>query len=291
MDVLNPSVRRKSVAVMPTSTSYGADACLAAGIDVPKKGDPDYEKKLKAAVKKLRDYKVYGLPESVSQYAFARCLEKLGEKESDYQFAQMQPDKAALAMQAKDKNIKAIMVWNPFVLQTLKTRKDVKVVFDSSMIPEEIIDMVVVGKDVLDKPKGKEFACAVIETYYRFNQMLWPKGGEGKKDSDLLVALGEKFSSLDRDAMDTATEQTRFYRTPELGISLFTDKGMFYDKHKRKFPDTMKMVLDFYVKHKIIKGDPPKIGYGNAEKAGDVNLRFDPSYMETVKEKMGGGKK
>ncbi|HUP79173.1 MAG TPA: hypothetical protein VM260_11515, partial [Pirellula sp.] len=33
IDILGPAASRKSVAIMPTSTSNGADACIAAGID------------------------------------------------------------------------------------------------------------------------------------------------------------------------------------------------------------------------------------------------------------------
>jgi len=257
MDVLNPALSRKSVAIMPTSTSNGADACIVAGI-------PD--------LKELRKHKVHGLQESVSEYAFVRCLETKGEKESDYQYSQMDPEKAALAMQARTAGIDAIMVWNPFVLQTLKSRRDAKVLFDSSLIPEEIIDMVVVGNDVLDRPRGKEFACAVVDTYYEFNKML---ADPNERDS-LLVALGEKFSSLNRDEMEKAVTQTRFYKTPQEGLELYTGK---------KFRATMSRILDFYVSRRIIKGTPPTLGFDGDERAALAQLRFDPSFIRMVQER------
>ncbi len=257
MDVLNPSLSRKSVAIMPTSTSNGADACIVVGI-------PD--------LKELRKHKVFGLPESVSQYAFVRCLEVKGEKEADYQYGQMDPEKAALAMQARTAGVDAIMVWNPFVLQTLKSRKDAKVMFDSSLIPEEIIDMIVVGQDVLEKPRGKDFACAVIDTYYEFNKML----AEPNERDALLVALGEKFSSLNRDEMEKAVTQTRFYKTPQDGLGLLTGE---------KFRATMSRVVEFYVSHGIIKGTPPTLGFGEDAKATSAQLRFDPSFIRMVQER------
>ena len=58
--------------------------------------------------------------------------------------------------------------------------------FDSSTIPEEIIDMVVVGKDVLEKPGGEDFACAVIDTFYQLNELL----ADPEKGDETLVALG-----------------------------------------------------------------------------------------------------
>ncbi len=60
--------------------------------------------------------------------------------------------------------------------------------FDSSAIPEEIIDMVVVAKDSLAKPGGKRFAYCVAETFYALNKRIEdPKTGD-----DTLVALGCK---------------------------------------------------------------------------------------------------
>jgi ABC-type nitrate/sulfonate/bicarbonate transport system substrate-binding protein len=257
MDVLNPALSRKSVAIMPTSTSNGADACIVVGI-------PD--------LKELRKHKVFGLPESVSQYAFVRCLEVKGEKEADYQYSQMDPEKAALAMQAKTSGVDAIMVWNPFVLQTLKSRKDARVLFDSSLIPEEIIDMIVVGQDVLERPHGKEFAWAVADTYYEFNKML----ADPKERDGLLVALGEKFSSLNRDEMEKAVTQTRFYKTPEEGLGLLTGE---------KFRMTMGRIVDFYVSRGIIKGTPPTLNFGEDAKPGGAQLRFDPSFIRMVQER------
>ena len=78
----------------------------------------------------------------------------------------------------------AVMLWNPFVLQTLKTRSDAKVLFDSTSIPGEIIDMVVMAEGSLNKPGGKAFAHAVIDTYYSVNRLL----ADPKKGDETLVA-------------------------------------------------------------------------------------------------------
>lgn len=258
MDVLNPALTRKSVAVMPTSTSVGADACIVT--DSVKDLDD------------LKNHAVHGLSETVSQYAFARILEKKGKKEAEYKWKNLDPGEAAKAMQAKEKNVQAIMVWNPFVLQTLKDRKDVKVIFDSSEIPEEIIDMVVVGQDVLDKPGGDRFACALIDTYYQFNKKL----ADDKQRDELLVELGKKFSSLGKDEMAKACEQTRFYKTPDAALKLFEGE---------QFPKTMDVITKFYLDHKILKDKAPTLGYGSKDKAADAQLRFDPTYIKKVQDK------
>jgi ABC-type taurine transport system substrate-binding protein len=244
------------VAIMPTSTSNGADALIVVGIK-----DLD----------ELKTHKVLGLTESVSDYAFSRILEKNGKNPADYKFEKLDPAEAARAMQTKTKNIDAIMVWNPFVLQTLNSRKDAKVLFDSSKIPEEIIDMVVVGDDVLQKPGGKEFACCVADCYYEFNKML----EDPAKRKGLLEDLGKKFSSLNADDMAKCCEQTRFYKTPDAALALFSGD---------KFKKTMKIVVDNYLRRKVIK-EAPTLGFGGTAEAASAQLRFDPTYIQMVKDK------
>jgi NitT/TauT family transport system substrate-binding protein len=253
LDALKRSFNRPAVAVLPTSTSAGADALLV--VDIPD-------------VEELRNHKVFGLTESVSQYVFVRNLEKLGKKEADYQFVSTDPDKAALLLQTPGSDVRAVMTWNPYALQTLKVRKDARVLFDSSSIPDEVVDLVVVGKDVLAKPGGKEFACALGDTFYRFNDLLADKA----RRDEMLTALGAKFGHLNRDDMKKALEQTRFYRTPDEALDLLTGE---------RLAKVMKTVSAFGISHKMFPREP-RIGYG-AE--GEADLRFDPSYIQAVKER------
>ena len=250
MDVLNPALGRKSVAVLPTSTSVGADACIVTGIE---------------NVEALRNHKVYGLAKSVSEYCFVRNLEKLGEKEADHKFTNMDPAAAAQALQIKQEGYNAIMVWNPFVLQTLKTRPDSRVLFDSSSIPGEIIDMVVVAEQSLAKKGGEAFAHAVADAFYEVSKMM----ANPATSDDTLVALGAKFSNLGADEMKKVVQQTVFYSNPADGIALFTGSEL---------PKTMDTVVDFCVSHEIV-GQKPSVGYGGGAEA---QLLFDPSYMQKV---------
>ncbi|PQO40425.1 hypothetical protein DTL21_00345 [Bremerella cremea] len=253
MDSLAPAGGRDSVAIIPTSTSIGADACITVGID---------------SIDALKGTPTYGLEKSVSQYAFERCLEIEGQDPKAFEFKQMDPGAAALAMQSGDADVKSIMVWNPFVLQTLRDREGSKRLFDSKKIPEEIIDMVVVSKDSLAKEGGEEFACCVIDAFYQVNKMI-------ESDStrpETLKALGEKFSNLGLDDMKIIVQETQMYKTPEEGIALFEKKD-FQDK-------TMPMVVDFCATHDIVT-DKPTVGFGDA----GAQLNFDASYMKKVQEK------
>ena len=264
MDVLNPALGRKSVAIAPTSTSYGADACIVTN-DI-------------TDIKQLKGKNVYMLAKSVSEYAFCGGIEALGGNTNDYTIVNMDPAAAALAMQQRQDGYNAIMVWNPFVLETLNKRKDVHDAFNSTKIPAEIIDMVIMGQDSVNKPKGREFACAVIETFYAVSKLI----ANPETHGDTVVALGEKFSHLGLKDMEKALEQTIFFATPEQGISLYTD-GIICPTGKTITTKTLKPIMEKVVDFCIVKEiipDKPKISYGTKEDGS--NLRFDPSFMQEV---------
>ncbi len=248
MDILGPADSRASVAILPTSTSNGADACIGVGIN-------DLEG--------LKGVTTFGLEKSVSQYCFERCLEQKGLSKSDYPFSQMDPGAAATAVQTGDSKVKSIIVWNPYVMNTLRSKPDSKVLFDSSSIPEEIIDMVVVAKDSLDKPGGKNFAMAVLDVYYAINQRM----ADSKTADETLIAIGANFSKLGLDDMKTIVTQTRFYSTPDAALALFEGK---------KFTEeTMPAVASFCESHGII-GAKPGIGFNDASQ----KVNFESSYLK-----------
>lgn len=255
LDSLAPSLGRPSVAVLPTSTSVGADACIVTG---------------NVNVNDLKKTPTRGLEKSVSQYVFERCLAIQGENPKDFSFENMDPAAASQALQTNQNNVESIMVWNPFVLQTLRTRPDSRVLFDSSVIPEEVIDCVVVGKDSLEKPRGKDFACAVIDAYYQVNNLL---ANDSSRD-ETLVALGANFCSLGLDDMKTVVQQTRFYSTPDKALALFRS-----EKFRN---ETMPDVVNFCVAHDIVPADDSgAIRFGFDDPRG-VLLNFSTEYIEQV---------
>ena len=124
----------------------------------------------------------------------------------------------------------------------------------------------------LENPGGKDFACAVIETYYEVNKLL----ADPKTRDETLIALGEKFSHLDLASMKKVVQQTKFYRTPKEGLEVLTGPEL---------PAILKKVVDFCVKHEITPS-APKVGYGTSQEAPGVALRFDPSYIKLATARM-----
>ena len=185
-------------------------------------------------------------------------------------------------------------------MSTLANRKNSHVLFSSESIPGEIIDSVVMAKNSLEKAGGKNAACAIADAYYTLSKILAQKDTQDKA----LVALGKKFSNLDADQMKTVVRQTRFYATPEMGISfmeggvvfpwkktvedtsdLFTNAG-FDSKSSEVTAKTLKELMPFVVKFCVDKEmtpESPVISYGKAEEG--TQLLFDSQYMKAVLEK------
>jgi len=247
MDVLSPAGGRNSVAILPTSTSAGADACLVVGVD---------------SIDDLKGKNSYGLEKSVSQYMFERVLVDMGKNPKDFPFKQMDPEAAAQAMKTGQKGIESIVVWNPFVMQTLSELPASKVLFDSTKIPEEIVDMVVVGEDALKRPGGEAFAACVADTFYEISRMI--ENPETREDT--LKKLGQSFSGLSAQDMETIVSQTKFYKTAADGSALF-DRADFQNT-------IMPKVVEFCATHDI--ADKATVVFGE----GEGQLLFDTQYMK-----------
>ena len=244
IDILPLAGGRPAVVAFPTSTSVGGDAVLAVGVD-------DLEG--------LKTVDTRGLEATVSQYVFERCLEERGEDPGDYPYRAMDPAEAARALQ--DGQIESCCVWNPFLLSAERNAPGVKRLMDSSEIPEEVIDLVAIGKDSLAKPGGDRFAACLAEAFHAFNEEL-----AGEDGDTLLVALGHKFSKLGLEDMQVVTEQTRFYATAEEAKALMT---------KPEFAsDVMPKVAAFTEAHS--DGPAPSYGFENDQAA----LNFTTKYLD-----------
>lgn len=252
MDALGSAASRNSVAIFPTSTSVGGDACVTVGID---------------SLEALKGQKTFGLARSVSQYAFERILTARQLNPQDYPFESMDPQAAATALQSGSDTIKSIMVWNPFVMDTLKKVPGSKRLFDSAEIPEEIIDMVVISKDSLAKGGSQRFARCLMEAFYTINQRMEdPQSGD-----TTLVAIGAKFSNLQLEEMKQVVTQTKFYKTPADGLALYRS-----DKFQKT---TMPAVVKFCLENKIVE-ESASVGFDQ----DNTQLNFNSSLLQALVE-------
>lgn len=260
-DALTIAESRPCVVIGPTSTSDGADA-LVVRSDVIKSLDD------------LKNHPSYGLEKSVGQLAFHRGLQEQNADPSEFEFKNMDPGLAAQAMIQRQEGINAIQVWNPYKRQVLLKNKDTVVLYDSTLIPQEIIDCVVIGKNTLEKPGADDFACAVLDAFYNVCERL--------NEDRVKLGIAEKFSPEFTVAdMDVVLEETKCYTTPDDALNLFNSKE-FQTVNTRTVADlenelgwlsadlTPEQQKDFV---------PPTVGFNDPSAA----VNFSTEYIERVK--------
>lgn len=259
MDSLAPSLSIPATIVLPTSNSYGADMLIV---------DEDSVN----SIEDLKGIPIRGLELSVSQYLFERGLQENGFDPLDFKFQNMAPEAASMALQLNDKNVNAIVVWNPFAMQTLNSREGIRVLFDSRTIENEIIDCVVVANSSLEREGGDRFVQALIETFFTVTSRMTSNDRQTRDDT--LIALGDRFSNLGLRDMRQVTRQTRFYNTPEEAISMITDN------HLAK---TMLLVEEFcYNQGLVNRRAVVSINGGVVTGEGEnADLSFDSSHLQT----------
>ena len=256
IDSLNLARGRASTAICPTSTSDGADKIIAVGY---------------TRLKDLAEVKIHGLAKSVSQYSAYREFEKSGLDPKTIKWVNLDPAAAATALQTGTGDIAAICVWNPYALQTMNIKKGSIDVSNSKLIPEEIIDMILVGNDALKREGGDRFAACLCDTYYQINSKLF--NSDQTVADATLMALSEDFFQLPLNDMKIVVTETRFFNTPDKGQELFGNEA---------FKKNMEVVVDTCKKLEFFDGaEPPSIGYNDDSK----QLNFSTKYIEMVKAK------
>ena len=256
IDSLAPSVTRQATAILPTSTSNGADALLV---------DPSI-----GTVQDLKELRVRGLAASVSEYTFDKGLEMMGENPDDYTFENLDPVQVGVMLQ--NGHIKAGVTWNPVVMEALKSNTSLKRLFDSSLIQGHIIDMVTVSRDSLQRQGGHNFAMAILDTYFTICRLM-----ESQETRDqTLTAMGQRFSDLGLMEMRTIVRETSFYSTPEKALELFTGENL---------PEVMTdHILPWTTEKELTEADNmPSIAF---EDCPDTDLCFDPQYIKAYIEHM-----
>jgi NitT/TauT family transport system substrate-binding protein len=170
----------------------------------------------------------------------------------------------------------AVVTWKPLVSQIMKS-KDVKMVFNSSQIPGEIMDLLVIRTEVLNRPdgSGQKFAKAVAGAWYELMGLMAQNGPAADK---VLAGIAE----ASKDSLASYKEQlatTHMFYTPQSAAQMTASPEI------RK---TMDLVRQFCFSHGML-GDKTKsaddvaIQFVDGSVLGKpdrIRLRFNASYMQ-----------
>jgi NitT/TauT family transport system substrate-binding protein len=203
----------------------------------------------------------------VSHYLLARGLETAGLSEKDVKVVNTSDADLVAAFTTRD--VTAVATWNPLLSEILAMPKANKV-FDSSKIPGEIIDTLIVNTNVLkENPKlGK----ALVGAWYEIMDKM-------KSDEAVREQMG-KASGTDLAGFESQLDSTKmFYRAKE-AVEFVNSPAL---------KNTMEYVAKFSFDHGLLGEGAADAGFIGIETPsgifGDKNnvkLRFDPKYMDLV---------
>ena len=223
----------------------------------------------KKSLKEIKGQSVNLVELSVSHYLLARALESNGLSERDIKVVNTS-DADIVAVYGTDK-VSAVTTWNPLVSEILAMPNSHKV-FDSSQIPGEIIDLMVVNTKTLTKhPKlGKALTGAWYE-------IMATMSGSDKKAIAARTAMG-KASGTDLKGYDAQLASTKmFYKA--------SDAVAFTNSTTLK--DTMAKVAGFSYAHGLLGDAAPNAKFIGVETpagvygdSSNIMLRFNPDYMK-----------
>ncbi|MBI2624496.1 ABC transporter substrate-binding protein [Candidatus Parcubacteria bacterium] len=222
----------------------------------------------------IKGRRVYIVEGSVSQYMLARALEMNGIKQRDTNVTLVNTgDSQIESVFLNDSSpMAAVVTWNPMLMR-VRNAKGVTLAFDSSQIPGEIIDMMVVHTKAPDALKK-----ALTGAWYETMQVM---SAPGKPAEDAIAFMAN------------ASKATVGEFRAQLGTT-----RMFYDSNEAAAftsgPDlkkTMELVRRFSfgagLMGKVKSADHVGISFPDGTTLGNpkrVKLRFDATFMKLAAE-------
>jgi NitT/TauT family transport system substrate-binding protein len=229
--------------------------------------------KNKKDLKAIKGQQVNLVELSVSHYLLARALDSVGLAEKDIKVVNTSDADLVAAFNTPD--VTAVVTWNPLLSEIL-AMPNTHAVFDSSKIPGEIIDLMVVNSKTLkENPK---FGKALVGAWYEIMSQMGANSDAGK---NARTAMG-KASGTDLAGYESQLASTKMFYSPAEAVA-FTKSA--------QLKTTMQYVAEFSFQHGLLgegASDATFIGietpagiYGNPK---NVQLRFDPAYMQMAAE-------
>lgn len=202
---------------------------------------------------------------SVSHYLLARALNSVGLSERDVRVVNTSDADMVAAYTTND--VTAVTTWNPLVNEILGMPMATKV-FDSSQIPGEIIDTLMIKTEVLDA--YPELGMALTGAWYEIMAAM-------ESSAEVRAHMGEA-SGTDQAGYEAQLASTRMFYSSADAVEFVKSPELI---------QTMEYVANFSFEHGLLGEGAPDAGFIGIEtpagvfgNSNNIQLRFDPSYME-----------
>ena len=213
---------------------------------------------------------VYLLELSVSHYTLARALDMAGLSERDVTVVNTSDSDIATAFTQEE--VKAATLWNP-QLQTVMKHPEAVKVFDSTQIPGEILDVMGVSTETLEK--HPEFGKAVTGAWYETMAVMH---GDDEAAIKARRMMGQA-SGTDLEGYELQLDATHMFETPREKLDYLTTD---------RLRETMEFVSSFSFKHGLLGEGAPSPDVVGIEmpdgsilgNKNNVQMRFDHRFVE-----------
>ena len=217
----------------------------------------------------IKGQKVNLVELSVSHYLLARGLESVGMSESDVTV--VNTSDADMVAVFPTAGVTSVATWNPLLSEIL-TMPGANKVFDSSQIPGEIIDLLVINTDVLKA--NPNLGKALTGAWY---EIMATMSDTGQSGIAARTAIGSA-SGTDLAGYESQLASTKMFYSAAKAVE-FTKSAAL--------KTTMKNVAEFSFAHGLLGEGAPDAGFIGIEtpagvfgNSGNIKFRFDPSYMQ-----------
>ncbi len=206
---------------------------------------------------------------SVSHYLLARALDSVGLKESQLATVINTSDADMIAAYSAPE-VEVVVTWNPIVQEIVDTDPNANILYDSSKIPGEILDLLVVNTETL--AEYPEFGKALVGAWYEVTSLM------AAGDEDVLTAMAVA-SGTDLAGYKAQLAATNMFYDPAAAVAQATSPEL---------PTTMSYIANFLFDKGILGEGAPDadfvgIEYPDGTITGDPNnvqFRFNSEFMQ-----------
>jgi NitT/TauT family transport system substrate-binding protein len=218
----------------------------------------------------IKGQKVNLVELSVSHYLLARALGSVGMRERDLKIVNTSDADIVAAFSAPETT--AVVTWKPQLSMVLSA-PNAQLVFDSSKIPGEILDLMVVKTEVLNA--NPKFGKALVGAWYETLALMFKNDAAGQAAQTAMA----KASGTDLNGYGHQLATTHIFATPADAYAFVMADGVV---------KSMDSVRKFSFEHGILgqgasSVDAVGIQFPAGKSLGDirnVKMRFDSSYSK-----------
>jgi NitT/TauT family transport system substrate-binding protein len=218
----------------------------------------------------IKGQKVNLVELSVSHYLLARALGSVGMRERDLKIVNTSDADIVAAFSAPETT--AVVTWKPQLSMVLSA-PNAQLVFDSSKIPGEILDLMVVKTEVLNA--NPKFGKALVGAWYETLALMFKNDAAGQAAQTAMA----KASGTDLNGFGRQLATTHIFATPADAYAFVTADGVV---------KSMDLVRKFSFEHGILgqgarSVDAVGIQFPAGKSLGDIRnlkMRFDSTYSK-----------